>query len=480
MRASTAIAAPSFPVPIDRLAKTFQRFTQIEGFSGILLLICALLGLIAANSRWSGAYNQILDQHFALVFGQLFTLDLPLSLWINDGLMAVFFFVVGLEIKREVLIGELSSPRKAALPFLAAVGGMVVPAAIYLLFNAGRPGQDGWGIPMATDIAFALGVLSLLGRRVPVSLKIFLTALAIVDDLGAVLVIAVFYTESIQWLALGLAAVAWVLLFAFNRLGGRSLLVYALLGLVVWTAFLFSGVHATIAGVLVAMTIPVRTRIDAQGFLDWGRSLLDWFERSGAHGHSELISVQQRAAVYEMEKACEHVETPLHRLETMLHPWVAFLIMPVFAFSNAGVTLSAETVRNLASPVGLGILAGLIVGKFLGITLATLLAVRLKLASLPRNVRWPHIVGAATLGGMGFTMSLFIASLAFGDGGHTTALAVSAKMASPALFAAGAEQLMYDVSKLAILLASLIAGILGSVLLLRVPVLSEAEAAAEE
>lgn len=480
MKASTAIAAPSPPVPIDRLARTFQRFTQIEGFSGILLLICALLGLILANSRWSGAYNQILDQHFALVFGQLFTLDLPLSLWINDGLMAIFFFVVGLEIKREVLIGELSSPRKAALPFLAAVGGMVVPAAIYLLFNAGGAGQDGWGTPMATDIAFALGVLSLLGRRVPVSLKIFLTALAIVDDLGAVLVIAVFYTESIQWLALGLAGVALLVSLGFNQLGGRSLLVYALLGLVVWAAFLFSGVHATIAGVLVAMTIPVRTRIDAQGFLDWGRSLLDWFERSGAHGHSELISVQQRAAVYEMEKACAHVETPLHRLEATLHPWVAFLIMPVFAFTNAGVTLSAETVRNLASPVGLGILAGLIVGKFLGITLATLLAVRLKLASLPRNVRWSHIVGAATLGGMGFTMSLFIASLAFGDGGHGAALAVSAKLASPALLAAGAAQLMYDVSKLAILLASLIAGILGSILLLRVPVLSEAEAAAEE
>lgn len=480
MKTETSVAAPVALAPIERLTRTFQRFAQIEGFSGIVLLVSALFGLFLANSRWSDAYFYYLEQHIILSFGQLFHLDLPLSLWINDGLMAIFFFVVGLEIKREVLIGELSSPRKAALPFLAAVGGMVVPAAIYLLFNAGEPGQDGWGIPMATDIAFALGVLSLLSRRVPVSLKIFLTALAIVDDLGAVLVIAIFYTQTINWLALGTAVVALILLLVYNRMGGRHLLVYSLLGFVVWAAFFFSGVHATVAGVLVAMTIPVRTRIDAAGFLEWGRSLLDWFEQSGTHGHSELMSPQQRMAVYELEKACEHVETPLHRLETMLHPWVAYLIMPIFAFANAGVTLSAETVRSLGSPVGLGILAGLVIGKFAGIFLATFLAVRLKLASLPRHVQWSHMVGVACLGGMGFTMSLFIAGLAFGDGGHTAALAVSAKLASPWLLDAGSEQAMHDVAKLAILLASLIAGVIGSVLLLRVPILSETDAAAEE
>ncbi len=480
MKTETLVAVPVVSAPIERLTRTFQRFAQIEGFSGIVLLVSALLGLILANSRWADAYFNYLDQHIILGFGQLFQLDLPLSLWINDGLMAIFFFVVGLEIKREVLIGELSSPRKAALPLLAALGGMVVPAAIYLIFNAGGPGQDGWGIPMATDIAFALGVLSLLGRRVPVSLKIFLTALAIVDDLGAVLVIAIFYTQTINWVALGLGTAGLALLLVYNQLGGRHLLVYSLLGFIVWADFFFSGVHATVAGVLVAMTIPVRTRIDAQGFLDWGRSLLDWFEQSGAHSHSEMITAQQRVAVYELEKACEHVETPLHRLETALHPWVAYLIIPVFAFANAGVAISAETVRNLGSPVGLGILAGLVIGKFVGIMLATFLAVQLKLASLPHHVHWRHMAGVACLGGMGFTMSLFIASLAFGEGGHATALAVSAKLASPAALSVGIEQAMYDVSKLAILAASLIAGLLGSIILLRSPVLSEAEAADEE
>lgn len=480
MKTSTAIERPPSPVPTGRLTRTFQRFEQIEGFSGIVLLAAALLGLFLANSRWAASYFSFLDQRVVLSFGQLLDLDLPLLLWINDGLMAIFFFVVGLEIKREVLIGELSSPRKAALPFLAALGGMIVPAAIYLLFNAGRPGQDGWGIPMATDIAFALGVLALLSRRVPVSLKIFLTALAIVDDLGAVLVIAIFYTQAINWLALGLAGVALALLLVYNRMGGRNLLVYSLLGFVVWANFFYSGVHATVAGVLVAMTIPVRTRIDAQGFLDWGRTLLDWFERSGAHGRSELISTQQRLAVYELERACEQVETPLHRLETMLHPWVAYLIMPVFAFANAGVALSAETVRNLSSAVGLGILFGLVAGKFIGIFAATFLAVRFKLASLPRHVRWSHIVGVACLGGMGFTMSLFIAGLAFGGGDHAAAMAIPVKLASPALAAPGLEQSMHDVAKLAILLASLIAGVLGSLLLLRVPLLSEADAADEE
>jgi NhaA family Na+:H+ antiporter len=263
-------------------------------------------------------------------------------------------------------------------------------------------------------------------------------------------------------------------------LGGRNLLIYSLLGFIVWADFFFSGIHATVAGVLAAMIIPVRTRIDAQGFLDWSRTLLDWFEQSGAHGRSELISAPQRLAVAELERACEHVETPLHRLENMLHPWVAYLIIPIFAFANAGVALSAETVRNLGSAVGLGILVGLVVGKFIGILTATFLAVQLRLAVLPSHVRWSHIVGVAVLGGMGFTMSLFIAGLAFGGDGHATALAIPAKLASPAFFDASLDRAMHDVAKLAILLASLIAGFLGSLLLLRVPVLSEADAANEE
>ncbi|MCX7851271.1 MAG: Na+/H+ antiporter NhaA [Caldilineales bacterium] len=463
--------------PITRLARTFQRFAEIEGSGGIVLLICALIGLALANSPWSQEYMNFLDRHFLVAFDPLFTLDLPLSQWVNDGLMVVFFFVVGLEIKREILIGELSSPRRAVLPIMAATGGMVVPALIYVLFNHGGTGERGWGIPMATDIAFALGALSLLGRRVPVSLKVFLTALAIADDLGAVLVIAIFYTDTLNMLALELGILTLLALVIFNRLGGRSLVVYGLLGLITWIDFFFSGVHATVAGVLVAMTIPVRNRIDAQTFLERGRRLLDWFEHHGGHGRHEIITPDQRMAIHELEQACKQVETPLHRFETILHPWVAYLIMPIFALTNAGVALNLEMVRHLLSPVGLGIFFGLVVGKFVGIFTATFLAVKLKLAVLPRNVRWVHVAGVACLGGMGFTMSLFIAGLAFG--GHDFAVLRDAPHLALTV-SSSADPLLHNVSKLAILTASLTAGMLGSLILLRVPMLSEAEAAAEE
>lgn len=460
--------------PITRLARTFQRFAEIEGSGGIVLLICALIGLVLANSPWSQEYMRFLDRHFLVAFDPLFTLDLPLSQWVNDGLMVIFFFVVGLEIKREILIGELSSPRRAVLPIMAAAGGMIIPALIYVLFNHGGTGERGWGIPMATDIAFALGVLSLLGRRVPVSLKVFLTALAIADDLGAILVIAFFYTDTLNTLALELGMLTLLALILFNRLGGRSLVVYGLLGLITWMDFFFSGVHATVAGVLVAMTIPVRNRIDAETFLERGRQLMDWFERNGGHSRYELITPNQRIAIYELERACKQVETPLHRFETILHPWVAYLIMPIFALTNAGVALNLEMVRHLLSPIGLGIFLGLVVGKFVGIFTATFLAVKLKLAVLPRHVRWMHIAGVASLGGMGFTMSLFIAGLAFGGHGFAALRDASHPMVSTA------APLLHNVSKLAILTASLTAGVIGSLILLRVPVLSEAEAAAEE
>jgi NhaA family Na+:H+ antiporter len=461
--------------PITRLARTFQRFAQVEGSGGIVLLICALIGLALANSPWAQEYMNFLDRHFLVAFDPLFTLDLPLAQWVNDGLMVVFFFVVGLEIKREILIGELSSPRRAVLPIMAAAGGMIVPAFIYLLFNRGGAGERGWGIPMATDIAFALGVLSLLGRRVPVSLKVFLTALAIADDLGAVLIIALFYTDTLNALALELGVLTLIALVVFNRLGGRSLIVYGLLGLITWIDFFFSGIHATVAGVLIAMTIPARNRIDAQSFLEHSRRLLDWFERNGGHGRQELLTANQRMAIYEMERACKQVETPLHRFETILHPWVAYLIIPIFALTNAGVALNLDMLRHLFSPVGLGIFLGLVVGKFIGIFTATFLAVKLKLAVLPRNVRWAHVAGVSCLGGMGFTMSLFIAGLAFGGHG------LAALQGTPHLaMTVSADSLLHNVSKLAILTASLTAGIIGSLILLRVPVLSEADAAAEE
>jgi NhaA family Na+:H+ antiporter len=477
MKAHSAPVIPESSTPIARLARTFQRFADIESSGGIVLLLCALIGLVLANSPWAQAYANFLDRHFLVVFDPLFTLDLPLSQWVNDGLMVVFFFVVGLEIKRELLIGELASPQRAALPILAAAGGMIVPALIYLFFNLGSTGKRGWGIPMATDIAFALGVLSLLGRRVPVSLKVFLAALAIADDLGAILVIALFYTDTLSVLALELGVLTLIALIIFNRLGGRNLVVYGLLGLITWIDFFFSGVHATVAGVLVAMTIPARHRIDARSFLDHARKVLDWFEANNGHHEQQLPTPNQRLAIRELEWACQQVESPLHRLETLLHPWVAYLIVPIFAITNAGVPLNLEMVRHLLSPVGLGIFLGLVAGKFIGIFTATFVAVKLKMAVLPRHVHWMHIVGVACLGGMGFTMSLFIASLAFGGHGHgTTAATATAHLAMTA--AGAADALLHNTAKLAILTASLTAGILGSLILLRVPVLSEA--AAEE
>ena len=386
--------------------------------------------------------------------------------------MAIFFFVVGLEIKRELLIGELSSLRQASLPIMAAIGGMVVPALVYLAFNAGKPSASGWGIPMATDIAFALGVLSLLGKRVPIALKVFLTALAIVDDLGAVLVIAFFYTSRIVWIDIWIAAGLLALLFLYGWAGGRKLIVFAVGGVLIWLAFVFSGVHATVAGVLVALTVPVRTRIDAQGFVQWSTSLLEHFARSGEVGANSLITGEQRATVREIEVACEHIETPLHRLEYILHPWVAYLIMPVFALANAGVQLTSMSVATLATPVSLGIFFGLVFGKMVGISLASLIAVRTRLAMLPRNTTWQHMWGVAWLGGMGFTMSLFISSLAFGDGHGAHSSARLASLVGSSDTGASSFQ---DIAKIAILLASLVAAVIGSFVLRRMPTLADSE-----
>lgn len=477
MKAASQSIITETTTPIMRFTRTFQRFAEIEGSGGIVLLICALIGLALANSPWEQEYANFLNRHFLIAFEPIFSLNLPLSQWVNDGLMVVFFFVVGLEIKREILIGELSSFRRALLPIMAAAGGMIVPAFIYLLFNRENAGERGWGIPMATDIAFALGVLSLLGRRVPISLKVFLTALAIADDLGAILVIALFYTDTLNMLPLELGALTLLALIVFNRLGGRSLVVYGILGLITWIDFFFSGIHATVAGVLVAMTIPVRNRIDARNFADYVRRLLDWFEQNNGHDANRVPTPDQRVAVREIERICRQVDSPLHRLEASLHPWVAYLIMPIFAITNAGVVLNLEMVRHLLSPVGLGVFLGLVLGKFIGIFTATFLAVKLKMAVLPRHVHWAHIAGVACLGGMGFTMSLFIASLAFG--GHGAAAAT--ETAHLVMTTTGtADPLLHNIAKLAILTSSLTAGILGILVLLRVPVLSEAEAAAAE
>ncbi|MBC8160672.1 MAG: Na+/H+ antiporter NhaA, partial [Roseiflexaceae bacterium] len=352
--------------------------------------------------------------------------------------MVIFFFLVGLEIKRELLVGELSNTRAALLPIAAAAGGATVPALLYLGLNFGGVGSDGWAIPMATDIAFALGVLSLLGSRVPFGLKVFLTAVAIVDDLIAVLMIALFYAGELNSWALSIGLVVLALLALANLVGLRSPLIYGALGVVVWLAFLESGVHATIAGVLVALTVPARSRLDPAAFLDQSRRLLDEFAESSLEPNRMLTEERQQAIVIELEDLSEGVQAPLQKMEHTLHPWVFFLIMPIFALANAGVAISSNAFSGGALPVVLGVVLGLVVGKPLGLLLASWLVVRAGLATLPAGVSWVQLAGAGLLAGIGFTMSLFITSLAFG--------------ALPEVLAA---------AKIGILLASVVAGALG-------------------
>ncbi len=395
--------------------RPFEEFTKVQSSGGILLLLCAGAALLWANSPWGESYFALWQTPVTVGFAD-FVLSKPLLLWINDGLMSVFFFVVGLEIKREVLVGELASPKRAALPIVAAVGGMVVPAAIYAAFNAGTTGASGWGIPMATDIAFALGVLALLGTRAPAVLKIFVAALAIADDLGAVLVIAFFYSSQISWNSLGIGAVFLLALIGANRAGVRHPLVYAILGIGgVWLAFLLSGIHPTIAGVLNALTIPARARLDTGEFLARCRGMLDRFMQAGHSGREDFMTEDHHAALGALAAAAHDVQTPMERLEHVLHPWVTFAIMPVFALANAGVVLRGDLLTTVTHSVALGVIFGLVAGKLIGITLFSWLAVRSGFAALPTGVTGRHIVGVGCLGGIGFTMSLFIAGLAFGE-----------------------------------------------------------------
>ena len=434
--------APGFDArtPIQRILSPFQRFAATESSGGIVLIACTVVALVLANSPWAEAFHHLWETELGVTAGG-FRLAYSLHHWINDGLMAVFFFLVGLEIKREFMIGELASPRRAALPIAAALGGMVVPALIYAGINAGGAGAPGWGIPMATDIAFALGVLALLGPRVPLSLKVFLAALAIVDDLGAVLVIALFYTAEISWASLGAAALFLAGMATLNRLEVRRPGAYLLFGVGLWLAFLFSGVHATVAGVLAALTIPARTRIDTAGFLARGRYLMDEFDRVGVEGEDVLTSHDQQAVIQAMENACDAAQAPLQRIEHELQPWVAFGIIPLFALANAGVHLPADFVGALGHPVTLGVILGLVLGKPIGISLFAWLAVRAGVAARPEGVSWRALHGVSWLAGIGFTMSLFIANLAF-PGGE-----------------------MADEAKVGILSASIVAGVVGWLLL---------------
>ncbi|HYD54825.1 MAG TPA: Na+/H+ antiporter NhaA [Gemmatimonadaceae bacterium] len=440
------LAIPARPL-VERLLAPFQRFAATASAGGIVLLAATVLALAWANSPWADAYHHLWETTVALGIGD-WSVRGTLHHLINDGLMAVFFFLVGLEIKREVLAGELKSLRNASLPIFAALGGMLVPAALYLLVNAGGEGRAGWGVPMATDIAFALGVLALLGDRVPTGLKVFLAALAIIDDIGAVLVIALFYSGGVAWDALLGAAALLLVAAAANAAGVRRPWAYAAIGLALWGTVLASGVHATVAGVLLAMTIPVRTRVNEAEFLAGARHALTEFDAAAEVTARDpdvtvLSNSDHHAAIEELEVLCERAQPTLIRLEHALHGVVAFGIMPLFALANAGVTLGAGALRDATSPIALGVLLGLAIGKPLGIVSCSWVAVRLGIAALPAGVGWRMIGGAGVLGGIGFTMALFIAGLAFAD---------------PALL---------ERAKLGILAASLLTGVAGWLLLRR-------------
>lgn len=431
------------PPFIQPMVEPFQRFVHAQSTGGILLLAATVVAMVWANSPWAGSYAEFWDTPVSLVVGSHALTETVLE-WINDGLMAMFFFVIGLEIKREILVGELASLRQATLPLIAAVGGACLPAVLYSIVNTDGPGTRGWGIPMATDIAFTLGILALLGSRVPLALKVFLTALAIADDLMAVLVIALFYTSTISWVNLAVGALFLALLIAANLAGVRHPLVYAVLGIGgLWLAFLLSGVHATIAGVIAAMTIPARTRLTGHQFLIKGKALLDRFE-AVLPDKPPLANQERHRIAAHMKAAVQHVETPLQHLEHVLHPWVTIVVMPVFALANAGVTLDANVGAMLLNPVALGILLGLLAGKPVGIVFSTWLAIRSGLATLPPGVSWSHLWAVGCLAGIGFTMSLFIAGLAFPH--------------APSLMAA----------KVGILFASTAAGTIGWILLRRI------------
>jgi NhaA family Na+:H+ antiporter len=421
------------------LQTTFQDFFSSSTAGGIIILVFTAVAMLWINSPWSESYEHLIH---APVNIQLFSLDLKFSFahFVNDALMVIFFVAVGLEIKRELLVGELSSRKRALLPMIAAVFGMVGPALIYLAFNGGTDAARGWGTPVATDIAFALGVLALVGPRVPLGIKVFLAALAIVDDLLSVLVIALFYSSSLNVEMLMWSGIVTAILFAGNRLGVYSIKFYVLGGLALWVCVLSSGIHATIAGVVLAMTIPARRKLNGPEFFAKARALMDEVLRRPDVDDDEAT---QMDAVHDLEKLAEGVQTPLHRIEHALQPYVAFVIMPIFALVNAGVAIDASLLGGLLSPVSLGIALGLFIGKQLGISAAVWASVRLGIADLPQGSTMKQIYGVSLLCGIGFTMALFVANLAFLDPAHL------------------------NEAKLAILLGSTISAIAGSIVLRR-------------
>ena len=402
------------------LFKPFYRFLEGQALSGIILLMAAAAAVIMANSSYAHQYESFWHWPLGFQFGE-WQIKNSLHFWINDGLMAVFFLMVGLEIKRELLVGELSTPRKAALPVMAAVGGMLVPVVLYVALNLTQSNEAlrGWGIPAVTDIAFTIGVLALLGSRIPLALKVFVTALAIVDDIGAILLIALFYSSQIHLSALGGMVLILAILLLLNRRGIYNILPYYILGFALWLATLASGLHATIAGVLLAAVIPAQSRIQPVAFEQHARAILHHF--SQAHPSPKksimLTNEEQQNSLQELENLCDELQSPLQQLEHVLQPLSNFVILPLFALANAGIILPSwqEVPAALSNSSTLGIVAGLLLGKQLGIAAFSWLAVKLGWADLPEGIRWPQLYGAAILCGIGFTMSMFISALAFTD-----------------------------------------------------------------
>ncbi|SFW49717.1 Na+/H+ antiporter NhaA [Cellulophaga fucicola] len=415
-----------------------QKFVKIESSSGILLLLATILALVLANSPFSESYQSLWDYKIGFVTED-FKLNKPLLLWINDGLMAIFFLLIGLEIKREFLIGELNSLKKVAFPLLGALGGIIIPVLFYFVLNDNPETTKGWGIPMATDIAFSLALLKVLGNRVPLSLKVFLTAFAIVDDLGAVLVIALFYSSNIQLMLLGIALLLLVALYLISYLGYYSNFILIFLGIIIWTLFLKSGIHPTLAGILLAFSVPIRQKITTPEFVDNLVEITNNIKKASVSKKPILLK-GQISEIDDLGEWTDKYQSPLQNLEHKLHNWVAYLIIPLFAFANSGVVLSSGLDLETALIVNIGIC--LVLGKSIGISLIIFIAKKIKLIDVPSDISNQQIIGVSFLAGIGFTMAIFIASLAFAD--------------SPKYI---------DSAKIGILIGSIIAAIIGYLIL---------------
>ncbi|WKW45657.1 Na+/H+ antiporter NhaA [Myroides sp. JBRI-B21084] len=430
--------------PIEKIVSPIQSFIKQEKSGGIVLGISVIIALILANSSFSNEYHHFLEHTFGFHVDGSTYFEYNLHHWINDGLMAVFFFVVGLELKREIVGGELSNPRKALLPIAAALGGMIVPAAIYLVLNPTGEVHSGWGIPMATDIAFALGVLYLLGNKIPFALKVFLTALAIVDDLGAVLVIAFFYTSEISMYYLIIGGLVLLTMYIGNKMGVRSILFYAILGIGgVWSTFLLSGVHATIAAVLAAFTIPANVKINEKVFSNSIQILLEKFKSIDPDNSKPTLTNEQLHILEKVQNNTVAATPPLQILEHAMHPLVTFIIIPIFALANAGVSLAIDVDQLFSTNIAIGVALGLLVGKVVGVVGFTLLLVKFKIAPFPTGMNVRNLIGLGLLASIGFTMSLFVTSLAF------------------------KHEVYMTQAKIGIFVASIIGGVLGYIVLNR-------------